>query len=62
MIAVDNEPFNIVRRDGFQWLMTVLEPRYTLPSDNFQKHSYQVCIQRYAIKFQQWLPLGIILV
>ena len=33
MIAVDNEPFSIVHRDGFKHLMNSIEPQYSLPSD-----------------------------
>ena len=35
MIALDNEPFSIVKCDGFKRLMKVVEPQYTLPSDKY---------------------------
>ena len=35
MIVLDNEPFSIVKCDGFKRLMKVVEPRYTLPSDKY---------------------------
>ena len=35
MIALDNEPFSNVKRDGFKLLTKVVEPRYTLPSDKY---------------------------
>ena len=35
MIALDNEPFNLVNRIGFICLMKLPEPRYKLPSDKY---------------------------
>ena len=31
MIALDDEPFRLVQHTGFQRLLKILEPRYTLP-------------------------------
>jgi len=33
MIALDDQPFNIVNNVGFKRLMQAVEPRYSLPSD-----------------------------
>jgi len=41
MIALDDQPFNIVNNDGFRRLMQAAEPRYTLPSD---KHVREVLL------------------
>jgi hypothetical protein len=35
MIALDDQPFNIVNNEGFKRLVAALEPRYTLPSDKY---------------------------
>ena len=35
MIALDNEPFNVVNHTGFTRLMKLVEPCYKLPSDKY---------------------------
>lgn len=35
MIAVDEQPFYVVEKQGFRWLVEILEPRYTLRSRKY---------------------------
>ena len=44
MVAVDNEPSYIIEHAGFKCLMTLLEPRYSLPSSKYlsEVNSYHV--------------------
>jgi len=35
MIALDNQPFNVVNSRGFRRVVAVLEPHYTLLSDKY---------------------------
>ena len=35
MIAIDNQPFSVVENEGFTTLLSVLEPRYSLPSRKY---------------------------
>ena len=39
MIALDGEPFTIVKHVGFARLLKMLEPRYTLPSDTYLRET-----------------------
>jgi hypothetical protein len=35
LIAVDDQPFNVVNNEAFRRLISALEPRYSLPSDSY---------------------------
>jgi len=39
MIALDNQPFSIINNPGFRRLMSVVKPRYPLPSDTYLQHT-----------------------
>jgi len=39
MIALDDQPFNVVNNRGFQRVVAALKPRYTLPSDKYFRTS-----------------------
>ena len=39
MIALDDQPFNVVNNRGFRRVVAALEPRYTLPSDKYFRTS-----------------------
>ena len=53
MIALDNEPFNVVNHTGFTRLMKLVEPRYKLPSDKyFAENLIPEMYQKVCLKVQ----------
>lgn len=62
MIATDNQPFTVVSDVGFQWLLAVTEPRYTLKSKKYYRTDMLDSVHKKKKKIdctgEFWLPFS----